>query len=145
MPEYSIKLNLPWTCEQLFDIAADIERYPEFLPGWKSVTVLRRSANFMQVKQSLGLGPINKSFISEATLDRSSAVNVVSKDGPFHHLNINWAFAEVDDDGCQVMLSIEYAMKRNLMEQMSRLFFQRLTEDVVERFRKRAQQQYRVA
>ncbi len=46
---------LPFSCERVFDLAADIERYPEFLPGWIAAQVLRRQTHACDVHQILGL------------------------------------------------------------------------------------------
>jgi coenzyme Q-binding protein COQ10 len=142
MPEYSINLKLPWACEQLFDLAADIESYPEFLPGWKRVSILRRSDNSLRVEQQLGPGLLGQPFVSEAELLRPYSVRVHSDDGPFRTLNIHWEFEELDKTSSQLTLTIQYAMKKKLLERLSRLFFERLTLDVVDRFTKRARELY---
>jgi hypothetical protein len=50
--------TLPFSCQQAFDIAADIERYPEFLRWWISARIQKRESNICYVEQVLGLGPI---------------------------------------------------------------------------------------
>jgi len=60
----------PFSCEQLFDLAADVERYPQFLTAWKSVRIVKREANVLDVEQILGVGPVRLSFGSKTVLQR---------------------------------------------------------------------------
>jgi len=142
MSEYSTKMTLPWRCEQLFELAADIARYPEFLPGWKQVNILRRSDNKLFVEQQVGLGPVRKPFISEAELIPCKEVKVQSNDGPFHYLNIHWMFEPVEEGGCQVCLHVDYEMKNRMLNQLSGSFFKTMTADLVDRFRNEARKRY---
>ena len=135
-------MTRPWQCQQLFELAADISRYPEFLPGWKQVTILRRSDNKLLVEQKVGLGPVNKPFVSEAELIPCKEVKVRSNDGPFHYLNIDWMFESLEEGGCQVCLHVDYEMKNRLLDQLSGRFFKTMTGDVVDRFRKEARKRY---
>jgi coenzyme Q-binding protein COQ10 len=142
MAEYSTKRRLPWRCEQLYELAADISRYPEFLPGWKKVNILRRSDNKLLVEQQVGLGPISKPFVSEAELIPCEEVKVHSTDGPFHYLNIHWMFEPEKEGGCSVSLLIDYDMKNRMLNQFSGRFFKTMTADVVDRFRNEARKRY---
>jgi ribosome-associated toxin RatA of RatAB toxin-antitoxin module len=51
--------TLHCSCEQAFDIAADIERYPEFLRGWMSAKITKRDLNVCYVEQEVGFGPVH--------------------------------------------------------------------------------------
>ena len=57
MPAHSTSRTLPYSCEQLFDLAADVESYQEYLPGWVSARTLERTGNRLRVEQQLGLKP----------------------------------------------------------------------------------------
>jgi hypothetical protein len=49
---------LPYSPEQLFDLAADVERYPRFLPWWIAARVKTREGNVYYTDQDLAFGPI---------------------------------------------------------------------------------------
>ncbi|MGA2024137.1 MAG: type II toxin-antitoxin system RatA family toxin [Steroidobacteraceae bacterium] len=76
---------LPHSGEQLFDLVADVERYPEFLPGWISARILRREGNVCDVEQVLGFGPVRLPFVSRAVLHRPSRIDIGSDDAHFRH------------------------------------------------------------
>jgi coenzyme Q-binding protein COQ10 len=79
---------LPFTCEQVFDVAADIERYPAFLPWWISASISRREANTCYVEQVLGRGPVRVRFASKAVLQRPERLDITSSDASFRQFNL---------------------------------------------------------
>jgi hypothetical protein len=72
--------TLPFSREQVFDVAADIERYPDFLPGWRSARITRRESNRCYVEQVLALGFLRVQIATEATLARHSRIDISSTD-----------------------------------------------------------------
>jgi hypothetical protein len=71
--------GLPFSCEQIFDFAADVERYPDFLPWWASAKVVNREATRLKADQVLGVGPVHIRFESEAVLPRPERMLVTSR------------------------------------------------------------------
>ena len=63
--EYSDSAILSFAPQQVFDVVADIEKYPEFLPGWISAAIVERQGNTVQVEQELGFAFLNWRFTSE--------------------------------------------------------------------------------
>ena len=83
---YSDSMQLPYAHQQVFDMVADIERYPEFLPGWKQVRVLNSNDNRLFVEQQLQAGLAVFHFHSTAMLEPCSRIQIIANDGPFHDL-----------------------------------------------------------
>ncbi|HFD79785.1 MAG TPA: type II toxin-antitoxin system RatA family toxin [Gammaproteobacteria bacterium] len=138
MPVHHASRTLPWSCEQLFDLAADVERYPEYLPGWVSAEVVDRSENRLQVRQQLGLPGLQCPFVSVAELQRPRSVLVRSQDGPFRHLRIEWRFEAHRSGRCRVSLTMEYRLRNPLLEGVAATLFSRSATNVMERFAARA-------
>ena len=67
---------LPYSREQLFDLAADIESYPAFLRGWQSARIIERRGSMLRVKQTLGIGTLNLTFETAAMLQRPHRIAV---------------------------------------------------------------------
>jgi len=80
--------ELPFAPAQIFDLVADIERYPDFLPWWISVSIIKRELDICDVEQVLGRGPVRIQFASRAVLTRPERIDITSSDGPFRHLAI---------------------------------------------------------
>ena len=126
-------------CEQLFDLAADIERYPDYLPGWQSARIVERAGNRLRVEQQLGLPLFGHSFVSTALLERPDRVTVQSNDGPFGKLHIEWRFERVAQERCRISLSLEYQLTSHALKLVADQLFQVAAADVIERFKTRAQ------
>jgi ribosome-associated toxin RatA of RatAB toxin-antitoxin module len=142
LSRYSASKNLPFSCGQLFDIAAGIEQYPEFLPGWANVHITERSRERLQVQQTLGFGLLRMRFSSSAILKCPHSVHVSSQDGPFELLEIEWHFKPVDEQLCQVSLDIELVMKNTALGKLADRFFSSNAQQTMDRFSRRAREVY---
>lgn len=97
MSRLRISSTLPYKPEQLFDIAADVERYPEFLPGWYFAEIVGRDGDVYVTDQIVGFGPVRERFRTRTALRRPEAITVSAIDGPFEIFEINWSFSESTD------------------------------------------------
>jgi coenzyme Q-binding protein COQ10 len=96
MPSFSNVRRVPFTPRQMFDLVADIERYPEFLPMCDSLTVLSRDGNTLTARMSVGYKAVSETFACRVSLkpeDLSIVVEYV--DGPFRKLENRWRFLPV--------------------------------------------------
>jgi coenzyme Q-binding protein COQ10 len=107
---------LPFSCEQLFDLAADVERYPQFLPAWKSARIVKREANVLDVEQILGIGPVRLSFGSRTVLQRPERIEVTSSEPPFRHYRLTWLFAPGPAVSCRLSVTVDLALRSNLLQ-----------------------------
>ena len=128
----------PYTAEQMFDLAADIERYPEFLPHWPRATVRSREQDVLHVLQEIDLGLRRFRFESRALLQRPSHLHIDSTSGPFRRLAIDWRFSPAERGGCVTSLTVEIEMRSRLLEAVAGGLMQLLTQDILARFRERA-------
>ncbi len=145
MKRYAVARTLPWSCEQLFDLAADVASYPEFLPGWVDVQILEQTAQRLRVRQRLGLGPVNHTFTSSAELQRPRQVLISTQEAPFQHLHIQWQFEEHMEGGCRVSLAVELETGGSLFETALAGLFEVTTPEIIARFEQRARQRYGLA
>jgi coenzyme Q-binding protein COQ10 len=142
MKRYAVTRTLPWSCEQLFDLAADVASYPQFLPGWLDVQILEHEPQQMRVRQRLGIGPVNHTFTSSAELQRPRQVLIGTTDAPFQHLRIQWQFEENGQNGCRVSLGIELETGSSMFQKALVILFEVTTPDIIEHFEVRARQLY---
>jgi len=105
MPHFAVSRVLPFRREALFDIAADVERYPEFLPGWLSASIRRRGDSMYVTDQVVGFGPIQQRFTSTTVLKRPETITVTSVDPAFESFALNWTFEPLSGDSSKVALS----------------------------------------
>jgi len=104
MPTLDVSRILPYRPEQLFDIAADVERYPDFLPWWLSAKIRRRDGNVYYTDQVIGFGPVRQRFSTKTVLQRPHEIAVTAIDGPFETFDLTWRFDLVESVRCEVAL-----------------------------------------
>src|SRR5215831_6673006 len=79
--------------EQMFDLVADVERYPEFLPWCIGARIRERKLNLLVADLIIGFRMIRERFTSRVVLDRPRlAIEVAYADGPFKHMSNRWLF-----------------------------------------------------
>lgn len=100
----------------MFDLVADVECYPEFVPLCRSMRVLRRSQaeglDIVVCKMTVAYKLIQESFTSRVTLDRERLrILVEYLDGPFSRMENRWEFHPATDDTCDVTFFIAYEFR----------------------------------
>lgn len=140
MPTGFVTRTLPYPCERLFDIAADIEAYPAYLPGWVEARIIERSDTHLLVRQQLGLRLLRQSFSSRATLERPRRISVYAEDGPFRELTIEWRFEAAAASQCRVSLGFSFTLRSAYLAPMAELLFDQTSAQVIARFEQRARQ-----
>jgi coenzyme Q-binding protein COQ10 len=129
---------LPYTCEQLFNLAADVELYPEYLPWWMAARIRRREANSYYTEQVLGLGPIRVSFGSRTVLQPPTRIDVTSEDFPFRQFKLSWDFVSVSGTGCRVILIAEFELRALPLQLIVNRALPGATAEVIAAFEARA-------
>ncbi|GIL03379.1 MAG: ubiquinone-binding protein [Alphaproteobacteria bacterium] len=144
MPSFSRRHPVAYSAEQMFDLVADIEKYPEFVPLCEHLTVRsRREKDGRQlVVASMGVGyrKIRETFTTQVLLNRGELkIDVKYLDGPFKWLDNRWRFEPTGPASCDVHFFIDYEFSsRMLAVVMGAMFdaaFRRFTAAFEERAR----------
>jgi coenzyme Q-binding protein COQ10 len=129
---------LPFSCEQVFDVAADIERYPEFLRGWIAARIIRREAEVYYVEQTLGLGPMRVHFSSRAVVQRPQRIDVSSTDHPFRQFQLSWLVQANEAGGCRVSIITDMQLRSRLLQHAADASLAATVDDILGAFESRA-------
>jgi coenzyme Q-binding protein COQ10 len=139
MSRYRSECTFPFSVEQIFDLVADIERYPEFLPGWVSARLDARRESRLAVEQVVGLGPVRIAFRSEALLVKPERLEIHCRSGPVRDTRIQWSFAPDPPNGCRAVLVVQTTPGRHgLRAHLSRRILAEGAPEVLGHFRRRA-------
>lgn len=144
MPQFKTTRRVAHPAGSMFDLVADVARYPEFLPYCLGASVLRRSQTpeglpVLLVQMTVGYGPIRESFVSRATFDAErQRIHVQYVDGPFKWLENRWVFHPQGDAACDVDFFIDYAFKSRTFEMLAGSVFERLFKKMADAFVDRA-------
>ncbi|MFO1107560.1 MAG: type II toxin-antitoxin system RatA family toxin [Bradyrhizobium sp.] len=133
---------LPYTAEQLFDLAADVESYPEFLPLWISARIRKRDGNEYHTDQVLGLGPFRIEFGSRTVLQRPSRIDVTSTDFPFRRFRMTWTFEPQPDAACKVTGFSDFELRLSVFQGIYDQVLPNTIGDIMAAFEKRAARLY---
>ncbi len=131
---------------QLFDLVADVPRYPEFLP-WCTAARIRRheSADVQLAELAIGFGPFHEKFVSRIVLTPDAnggpRIETTGIEGPFRQLVSHWSF-ESHPDGTLIRFSLEFEFRSRLLQQTVRLLFAEAVRRMVSAFEARANQLY---
>ncbi|MDE2581858.1 MAG: type II toxin-antitoxin system RatA family toxin [Rhodospirillales bacterium] len=141
MPTHAERQVVPYRPEQLFDLVADVGRYPEFLPWCVGARVRSRSESLEIADLTIGFGPFRESFTSRVTLDRPRGVKVAYENGPFRYLNNQWLFNPVPA-GTEVDFFVDFEFRSRLLQRAIGVVFNEAVRRMVAAFLRRAGQVY---
>lgn len=130
--------------EQLFDLVADVERYPEFVRGWSAARIRRRDGDHYETDQIVGFGPLRLRFATRTLLRRPDRIDVVSDEPPFRHFALSWLF-EPQPPGCRVTLIAELELRSRLLQRLVERILPQSVADLVAAFEARARALYGAA
>jgi len=138
MVTQNVERVLPYNTEQLFDLAADVESYPEYLPWWISARICRRAGNEYYTDQVLGLGPIRVRFGSRTILQRPQRIDVTSSDFPFRRFRLSWTFEPRPGPACKTTVFAEFELRLAILQRICERVLPNVTIDIVTAFERRA-------
>ena len=141
MPVHAERKLLPYAPEQMWDLVADVDRYPQFLPWCAGAKVRSRSETELVADLTIGFGPFRESFTSRVMLDRPHRVQVKYENGPFRYLNNQWTF-QANPKGCEVNFFVEFEFKSRLLQSAIGVVFNEAVRRMVNAFLKRARDMY---
>ena len=131
---------------QLFDLVADVPRYPEFLPWCTAARVRRRESSTVEIDElAIGFGPLHETFVSRVVLtpDGSSGprIETTGIEGPFRTLTSRWTF-ESHPAGTLIDFSLEFEFRSLLLQHTVRVLFAEAVRRMVAAFEARAAKLY---
>jgi coenzyme Q-binding protein COQ10 len=150
MPEFRTTRRLPHSAEKMFDLVADVERYPEFVPFCEMLVVRgRRSEGEREVlvaDMTVGYKLVRETFTSKVTLDRPALdIRADYLDGPFRSMENSWTFVPLPEGGCEISFCIMYEFRSRALAVLMSALFDRVFRTFADAFQKRADQIYRAA
>jgi coenzyme Q-binding protein COQ10 len=147
MPSFRTTRRVKHTPEEMFDLVADVEKYPLFLPLCEGLKVRSRVASeggreTLIADMSVGYKAIHETFTSKVTLNREKLkIMVAYLDGPFRALDNLWSF-KPDGEGCLVEFFISYEFKSRMLSMVMGAMFDRAFRKFASAFEKRAEVVY---
>lgn len=142
MPGIRETRTLPYSAEQMFDLVADVARYPEFLP-WVIATRVRSNSDTEMVADMLvGFKALREKFTSRVIKERPHRLEVIYVDGPMKDLDNIWRFIPRAEGGCELDFCVDFTFKNKMFEMLAGQYFDRAFRKMVAAFETRADELY---
>jgi len=142
MPTHAEKRVLPYTPEQMFDLVAKIERYPEFLPWCVAARIRSRENDIVVADLVIGFKMVRERFTSRVTLDRPRRIDVSYIEGPLKYLNNHWHFHPHPSGGTEIDFSVDFEFQSKMLQMLIGTLFHEALRRLVAAFEARAKQLY---
>ncbi|WP_375782989.1 type II toxin-antitoxin system RatA family toxin [Bradyrhizobium sp. Pha-3] len=148
MPRFSSKRRVRHTAPQMFDLVADVERYPEFVPLCHALKVRQRTpmddgTEVVVADMTVSFKLVRETFTSRVTLDRPNLKILVEYlRGPFSNLENRWSFEPKSETECDVGFFLNYEFKSRMLAMLMGSMFDAAFSRFAAAFEKRADQVY---
>lgn len=142
MPTHAERRTLPYTPEQLFDLVAGVERYPEFLPWCLASRITGAEGNVFYCDLIIGYKMVREKFGSRVELQHPGHIRVDYLSGPMKHLSNEWRFIREPDGSCTIDFYVDFAFKNRMLQRLMDVFFNEAVRRMVGAFESRARSLY---
>lgn len=142
MTKHAEKRTLPYTPEQLFDLVADVKRYPDFLPWCLSSRVKEKDDNVFKADLVIGYKMITERYGSLVKLNAPDHIHVEYTTGPMKYLTNHWRFIREEDGSCTVDFYVDFEFKNKILQNLIGVFFNEIVRRMVGAFEERARELY---
>ncbi|MCL4187277.1 MAG: type II toxin-antitoxin system RatA family toxin [Rhodobacteraceae bacterium] len=147
MPTHSETRRLPWTAAEMYDLVADVARYPEFLPWTAAARIRSRrpvtDGEIMEADLVISFKVFRERFGSRVTLRPGiRRIDTEYLDGPFRYLKSHWTFADLPGGGCEVAFFVDFEFRTAILQKVIGLVFHEAMLRVVRAFERRAEALY---
>jgi coenzyme Q-binding protein COQ10 len=148
MPRFQSKRRVRHTAAQMFDLVADVERYPEFVPLCQALKIRQRTpkddgTEIVVADMTVSFKLVRETFTSRVTLDRPNLKILVEYlRGPFSKLENRWSFEPKSEAECDVGFFLTYEFKSRMLAMLMGSMFDAAFSRFAAAFEKRADQVY---
>lgn len=147
MPRHEETRILPYEAGQMYDLVADVARYPEFLP-WNAAARIRSRRPMADGREEMladlviSFKVFRERFASRVVLDEAGRrIDTEYLDGPFRYMRSHWIFRP-HDEGCEVDFFVDFEFRNPVLQKLIGVVFHEAMLRVVSAFEKRAADLY---
>ena len=148
MPSFRTTRRVRHRPVDMFDLVADVDKYPLFVPLCQALRVKRRTEEadgrmVVVADMTVAYKVFRETFGSRVTLDREKLTILVEYlDGPFSHLENRWTFRDDGQGGCIVEFFIDYSFRSRTLGMLMGTMFDAAFRRFADAFERRADAVY---
>ncbi len=133
---------VPYSAHQMFELVNNIEDYPRFLPWCAASHIISRTEKEVEATLDISWSGFHKSFTTLNILHPGERMELKLISGPFRHLEGRWNFQTLGEQGCKIIMDLEFELTGNFLDKMFQPIFNQIANSLVEAFCKRAVEVY---
>ena len=141
MPTHAEKRFVPYHPEQMYELVANVESYPKFLPWCKAARITSRNEERFSADLVIAFKMFRERFTSNVALIPEYGVDVEYVNGPFRYLNNHWRFLPAEG-GCIIDFYVDFEFKSKILQNLIGLLFNEAVNRMVAAFESRASELY---
>ncbi|MBJ3762901.1 type II toxin-antitoxin system RatA family toxin [Maribius pontilimi] len=146
MPSHHETRKLPYSAQQMFNLVADVESYPKFLPWTAAARIRERretpDGEVLKADLVISFKVFRERFGSRVVLHRDTMqIDTEYVEGPFKHMNSTWNFKDLGS-GCEVRFHVDFEFKSRILGSAANMFFNDAMQRIVRAFERRADALY---
>ncbi|MBZ1349195.1 type II toxin-antitoxin system RatA family toxin [Alcaligenaceae bacterium LF4-65] len=133
---------VPHSASQMFNLVADVQKYPEFMPWCGGASVDKQDASGVQASITIAIAGLKHTFTTNNTHEFPSRIALSLVKGPFSALDGEWRFMPLAEDACKVLFTLRYEFSSRALEVVVGPVFNRIATSFIDSFTQRAAQCY---
>ena len=147
MPKFSTKHRVRHAATKMFELVADVEKYPQFVPLCSALAVKSRTekngTTILVADMTVAYKIVRETFTSRVTLDRPNLKILVEYlSGPFKRMQNRWTFHPMGEEACDVEFFIDYEFRSRALAVLMGAMFDAAFRRFATAFEQRADEIY---
>ena len=152
MTQHTDIQHSPFTPRQIYDLVADVARYPEFIPWCRAARILKRESDrVFYAELVIAYKGFTERYTSRVELEPGDsdtdthAIHVAMTEGPFSHLTNEWRLVPALQGGTTIHFALDFAFNSRLLDSLMGAFFAKAAAKMAEAFTERARKLYQAS
>ena len=143
MPRHNEVRELPYAANKMFDLVADIESYPEFVPWCRAARIRSRrttgSVAILVADLLVSIRVFRETLVTNVTLDQERNIILVDYvEGPLRNLHSEWRFCRLPDERSRIEYAVEFEFRSLVLTAFAEVFLDQAISSIVSAFERRA-------
>ena len=128
-------LNHP--VKKIYNIIADVKKYPDFLPWCNEITIKEKTKKYIITEVKVGFKNINETYVCRVLLYPQKRITLEYISGPFEYLEIDWKFKKITKIKTDVSFFCNFKFRSIFLRLSTSFFLENAVEKMVDAFEKK--------
>lgn len=142
MPQHAEIRTLPYSAEQMFDLVADVEQYPVFLPWCQNSRIISREENSFIADLTIGYKVFTPTFRSHVFLNKPTEIKVEYAGGQMKRLKNHWKFCDLPNGHSEIDFLVDFSFGHGFLQIAVEAIFAKAVSQMIQAFEDRARKLY---